>query len=203
MNRWFPPLVVPFLFCACDTFHKPVYPVEERKLLLVPFRDLSVRFGHGYDESDRGKQVVEALRRWAERETVPAFADAQTTEAVVRELREWTKDGISRKDWRGLLRGVDTDLVLVGEIRELKPRDANAVGFFKGRANARYSLIDASTGEEAYRSTEVSVEYPRSTDFGIPLSEFDTKPQDIERGLLRALGEAVAKELYGYYAAER
>ena len=111
------------LLSGCRNFEKPKYDVDDRRILLVPFRDLAVKHGHGFGESERGKRAVEALRNWTEKNASPDFADRQTTELVVRELREWPKETLTPMDWKKLTIGIDTDLVLLGEIRQLRTTD--------------------------------------------------------------------------------
>lgn len=193
-------LSLPALLCACNSFQRPIYDVGARPLLLVPFRDLSVRFGHGYGESERGKRVVEAFKRWSERNSEPIFADSRSTETVGRELREWTREAITPKDWQRLLRGIDTELVLLGEIKELTTRDPKTIGFNTGRIVGRYSVIHAATGREVYRSTDVEHIFPpRKDDLDMVVPEMGASEESVEENLLRLLGQQAAKDLYGYY----
>jgi len=180
-------------------YEKPKYDVDERRVLLVPFRDLAVKHGHGFGESQRGFRAVEALRNWSEKNSSPNFADRYTTEQVVRELREWPKEAMTPGDWKKIVTGVDADLVLLGEIKELRTTDPKAIGFYKGQLLGRYSLIDARTGRETYRSTEVKVEYPPPRTVDIPMPQFGAPPEEIVQGLLKLFGEKVGKDLYGYY----
>jgi hypothetical protein len=192
-------LAAPLTAPGCKTFEKPKYEVGDRRLLLVPFRDFTISHGHGYGESEKGKKIVQAFRSWTEKNFAPRLTDSRTAEGVVRELLDWPREKITTRDWKGLLRGVETDLVLVGELRELRLRDPKTVGFFKGTATARYTLIDAVSGREAFAPTEVKVEYPAQKEIDNTLTEF-TDPQDIERGLISKLGEQIGKELFGYYS---
>lgn len=188
------------VLCGCRNFEKPKYDVDDRRILLVPFRDLAVKHGHGFGESERGRRAVEAFRNWTEKNASPDFADRQTTEQVVRELREWPKDALTPMDWKKLTIGIDTDLVLLGEIRKLRTTDPKSVGFYKGEIVGGYFLIDTRTGREAYRSTEIKLEYPPPKNVDIPITQFGAEPEEIVQGLLKALGEKVGKDLYGYYS---
>ena len=169
---------------------------------MVPFRDLAARYGHGYGESERGRKVIDAFRNWTEKNFEPRFTDPRSTEAVVRELREWTGETFTALDWKQMLRGIDADLVLVGDILALETRDPTSIGFLKGRIEARYSVIRALSGREVYRSTPIRLEHPPPREMERLLSEFGTKPEEVERALLRLLGEKVGKDLYGYYVGE-
>jgi hypothetical protein len=182
---------------GCRTFEKPKFDVADRRILLVPFRDLALPHGHGYGESPRGRRVIENFRHWTEKNFEPRFADG---EAVVRALREWTKEKITSKDWQRLLMGIDADMVLLGDIVDLKLKDPRAIGFYKGSIVARYSLIDARTGRVAYPPTEVKQEWPPPKDLDVPFLELSTKPEEIETGLLRVVAEQVGKDLFGYYS---
>ena len=189
---------------SCRSFEKPKFDVNDRYLLLVPFRDLSVPHGHGYGESDRGVKVIEAFRNWAEKNCDPRLSEPAATNAVIRSLREWTREGKPTfKDWKNLLAGLPghVDLILIGEIQEFRLRDPKSIGFFKGTVKAVYSLINSRTGREEYRSTPVSLEYPAPKgDIEVPMSEFGTKPEEIEKGLIHVLGQQIGKDLFGYYS---
>jgi len=188
------------LLPGCSTYEKPKFEVDDRRLLVVPFRDLSVRYGHGYGESNRGKKVVEAMRNYAERNFDPNFTDASSSDLVLRELQEWSKEKITTRDWKNLMAGVDADLVLIGEIRELRNRDPRTIGIYKGTLEGGYTVIDARSGRALYSSTSIKVEYPPPKKIELPLTEFGSEGEDIEKGLLKHFGEKVGKELFGYYA---
>ncbi len=188
---------------GCDTFEKPKYEVGDRQLLLIPFRDLSVTYGHGYGESIRGHKIIQELRNWVESNWFPNFCEGQEADRALRILREWTNPEITSKDWRRILGSIETDLALVGEIRQLSLRDPKFIGAQKGKIVGRYSLINARTGKTEYRSTEVEIEFPKPTTFEIPLTEFGTNPEYLEGKLLKELGIQIGKELYGYYSESR
>ncbi len=188
-----------FLFglCGCRHYQRPKYDVGEQILLMVPFRDLSVAHGHGFGESSRGKKLIESLRSWADKNGTPVYAPTRDADRVVRALTDWPSNEVSPKDWERLLKGVEVDLVLLGEILEFRLKDPQSVNFYMGTVAAQFWLIRASSGQEVYRSTEIRLTYPKGTEMEPPMTDFGAKPEDIEKGLIRVLGDRIGKDLYG------
>ncbi len=183
--------------CGCHHYQKPKFDLDERTLLMVPLRDLSVPHGHGFGESARGKKVIEYMRSWGERNGTPVYTPARDADRVVRALTEWPAEEVTPEDWERLLKGIDVDLVLLGEIQEFRLKDQQTVNFYKGTVTAQFWLIRASNGQEIYRSNEINLSYPKGTEMEPPLTDFGTKPEDVEKGLIRALGDRIGKDLYG------
>lgn len=183
---------------GCRSFQDPVYEVGERKILAVPFRNLTQRFGHGYGESPQGKSVVTHFRRWVETETDGALATAVETEKVVRVLREKPKSQLTPKEWKAIATGVDADLVIVGEITKLE-QDSRMVNFVRGLLSASYSVIDTATGREVYQREGIDLEFPPARELQKPMDTFESSFADAEKSLLRQLGERIGKDLFGYY----
>jgi hypothetical protein len=187
------------LVTGCN-FQKPKYEVGDQRILIVPFRDFAYS-QHGYGESLRGKGVVDAFRNWAEGNADPSFCEGRDAEGIVKALREWTKEKITAADWRNLATGTDADLILIGEIKELRLEDPSLIAMDKGRIRGKYTLINARTGRPEYESTEYVLEFPKQkTEMDLPM--YGAKKTTIERGLIRTFGEQIAKDLFGYYAEE-
>jgi hypothetical protein len=184
---------------GCSGFEKPRYEVGDRKLLLIPFRDFKARYQTGYGESPRGSRVLEEFRNYTEKTFILNLCEGKDAQNLLRSLQEWPKEKVTASDWRKLLAGVDTDLVLIGTIRDIQYQDPKTVGMWKGTIKGNYSLINAKTGGVAYKSTELALEYPKMTELDLPIPEFGAKQDDIERGLLKEFGERIGRDLFGYY----
>ena len=196
-------LAVLLLSGAGCRYQKPKFDVDERVILIVPFRDFTAVNRTGYGESPLGQKIVDAFRTWSESNADPYFSDEADQDSVVKALREWTKSKITTTDWKQLCGGTDADLVLIGEIKEMELRDPKTIGMFKGTIKGKYTLIDARTGLPAYKSPDYSLEYPKGTELDSPIPDISAKPKDIERGLIREFGERIGKDLYGYYEDRR
>src|SRR5262249_44210477 len=153
----------------------------------------------GYGDSPRGKKIIDAFRTWSESNAPnPQFVEGQEAGPVVRFMREIPKDKkVTPAEWQRLLTGVDTDLVLLGEVRKVQYNDPKTIGMYKGTIEGDYLLINAQTGKVAYASAKFSCEYPKLTELDTPMPEFGSNPDDIERGLIREFGSRIGKDLYG------
>lgn len=192
-----------FLMSGCAQYIKPKYEVGDRKVVIIPFRDLSVPYGHGYGESKRGLYVTESFRSWSERNWSPYFSSERDWKLVTRVLKEWAEPKITPTDWRKILGSIEADLALIGEINSFRTRDPKLIGAHKGRIEGQYSLLNTKTGRPVYKSGKVEIEYPKPAEFDIPLTEFGTNSEFIENRLLKSFGEQVGKDLYGYYEERR
>ena len=189
------------LGAGCHTYQHPKYEVKDQKILLVPFRDMKLAYRTAPGESPRGQKVVDAFRSWTEKEWSPQIVEGNEVLTVVRTLREWpTEKKQTSKDWKKILAGIDADLVLTGEILDIRDHDPKTIGIYKGTIRGRYSVIDAHSGKTAYASPEFSCEWPKDTELDPPIADLGNKPDDIERNLLREFGERIGKDLYGYYS---
>ncbi len=184
-------------------FVEPRFDVRERKLLVIPLRDLTARVNQRwYGESARGDAVRRAFLEWAESQAVGIFLRGSAAEEIIRNVSQWLEERIRPRDWQRLLAGVDVDLVLLGRITEFRHKQPNDINIYRGSAKMEYELIDAVTGQTVYETPgEREVFYPRRDEVDIPFMDLDVANniRKIEVGLQRELGARLGKGLYGYY----
>ncbi|MBI4587053.1 MAG: hypothetical protein HY717_23825 [Planctomycetes bacterium] len=185
--------------CGCREFTDPKFDLGDRKLIVVPFREPAAKLWYG--ASPRGQGLAEAFRMWVENEWASNFDDSPEAAEAVRNLANWTGDKIITEDWKRLLIEVEADALIIGEILEFKHKQPNDVNIFQGSAKMKYEVINCRTGKPLYRSPEREVKFPVQGETDVPISvfEYQNKPQEIELGLIRTLGERLGKDLYGYY----
>ena len=168
---------------------------EDKVVLLVPFSEL--RVNRWYTESEPGNLVVDRLEAWVRENTSEDLVDG---EAILARIREWPTNRIEARDWRRLMEGVEADYVVVGDLSEVRLSDPQKVGIVDAAATVRYRVLDAKTGELVYRNRELTRGVGRrGGDFNLPTLDLHVDEKSIRRRLMALLGEAIGKEMYGYY----
>ena len=192
-------LLAASLLSGCEDFQKPVWDASDKRVLIVPFSEPDEKLWYGW--SRRGQYVVRYFKNWVEDNwATDNLVMGEAAEPFIQKVSEWNNKVLRAKDWRELSRGLDSDVLVIGEIADFRHKQPNDVNIYQGSAELRYHIIECATGKERYENTR-EVKFPVQGETDIPFSAMDyhNNPKKIEKGLLKMLGERLGKDLYGYY----
>lgn len=180
-------------------YHPPRYNVEDRQILVLPFRESGERSQDWYGWSPRGEKLVDYFKAWVSQNWSPNFVLGDEEHRVFEKVRDWRSKNIESGDWRRLGRDGDFDFFLVGDIVRFRMQQPQDINVYRGSSLMSYRLIRRRTGKVAFEHT-----LPDPVTYGdqdmMPITSLDRNSADrIERGLLQELAERLGKDLYGYY----
>ncbi len=173
----------------------PVIPVEGRRMVVIPFRDAI----HYHYESPRGTKlarfIVARLSAAHEADPDEAIAVVPLEELVAAVGNDDPKDF----SFSEVGRRTRADVVLLGRIVGFETRRRGDVGFLRGIARAEIAVVETARPEPPLFTTTIDAIYPPE-DYvhwgGLPIDE--ATEQDIEAGLIGALGEKIARLFYAH-----
>jgi hypothetical protein len=204
MNRTITAVFLLLGMASCLTgcfpeYHKARYNVEDRRILVVPFREPQIKAHSWYGWSDRGRKLTQYFKAWVSRDWSPNFVTGEESHDILKKIEDWRSNVIEPREWQRLGRDGDFDLFLIGDLVDFRVQQPEDINVYRGTSSMRYRLIHRRTGRTAF---EYKLADPAT--FGdldhIPYTVLDKNgEQRIENGLLRELAERLGKDLYGYY----
>lgn len=187
-------LLVPTAGCMGDNIVDPAMPIEDHRLLVLPFRDpLFDRYDSrvGIALAQQLSTVLQARHNNDTDDAIETVAFNAFTNAV----RDVDPRTLSHAQ---LAARVKADRVLVGELTTYSTRNKTDIAILRGKATVRLDVLDGKT-EATLFSHEFSVAYPPDDLYSmgmVPTTEGGEA--QIERGLVREIARSVA-DLFSYH----
>lgn len=186
-------LVLLVAAAGCGDIREPVIDVDNRRMVVVPFRD-PLQY---YFESPRGIRLARLVADQVDR---AHQEDGDGVEAVAHEdLVAALRDDDPRTDlkfpYADVGRKTKADLVLTGNITRFEVPLKGDVGFLRGAGSVEIAVYETAKPEKALYKTTVSAIFPPEK-WETGIGDAEVTEAEIESGLLAVLAKRIAEHFY-------